>query len=227
MKQNIKLSKNELWSLLTKVFEALFGHSQDYYDMARAVLWLESHGLNGVERLINALPALEQKNLPQPEWSNGSVLDGAKHSLFGLGRIACDLVIAKAAETQIAHLELKNVTEPEALVGLLPYTSGQGFALAVFWSDGVATIEPYEEYPNIFEQRSKAPTRLVCAQTLSSIKLPEDIDLVCSSEELIACYKDNLETGIAIKQTYYDLLNAVANRILVTSSEASRRGAGE
>ena len=60
----INLSRNELWALLTRTFEALYGHRRDYYDMARTVLWLECHGFRGVEQFVSALPNLEKTGLP-------------------------------------------------------------------------------------------------------------------------------------------------------------------
>lgn len=69
MAKQLNLSVNELWALLRRTFEALYGHERDYYDMARTVLWLECHGHDGVGQLIGALPHLENTKLPEPSLS--------------------------------------------------------------------------------------------------------------------------------------------------------------
>jgi len=90
MSTHIKLSQNELLALLTRTFEALFGHERDYYDMAKTVLWLECHGHHGVEQMISALPVLEHDNLAKPALSelssNHIVIDGSGRSLICLSQ---------------------------------------------------------------------------------------------------------------------------------------------
>ena len=66
MTSSITLSHNELKALLSRTFEALYGHKRDYSDMADCVLWLECHGHDGVDQLVQALPNLQTKNLHNP-----------------------------------------------------------------------------------------------------------------------------------------------------------------
>lgn len=47
----MKVSKNELTATLKKAFEALGFQSGDYYDAADMVVWLETHGFDGFDRL--------------------------------------------------------------------------------------------------------------------------------------------------------------------------------
>ena len=51
----MKVSKNELLASLKKAFEALGFQPGDYYDAADMVVWLETHGFYGFDRLLAAL----------------------------------------------------------------------------------------------------------------------------------------------------------------------------
>ena len=48
----MKVSKNELLASLKKAFEALGFQPGDYYDAADMVVWLETHGFYGFDRLL-------------------------------------------------------------------------------------------------------------------------------------------------------------------------------
>mgnify|MGYP000312155023 CR=1 FL=1 len=53
VKNLINISFNELLSLLSRVFEAIYGHEHDFQEMAQTVFWLESHGHSGTNKLID------------------------------------------------------------------------------------------------------------------------------------------------------------------------------
>ena len=51
----MKVSKNELKASLHKAFEGLGFHSGDYHNAADMVIWLETHGFYGFDRLLACL----------------------------------------------------------------------------------------------------------------------------------------------------------------------------
>ena len=233
MARHINLSRNELWALLTKVFEALYGHRRDYYDMARTALWLECHGHDGVKQVVRALPALEQSSLPKPELTEISnthyVLDGQERSLFCLGRTAVDLAMAGAADHNILQLEISNATEPNALIGLMSYGAGQGFAVLISYGDTAALIAPDTDCPTLFECKTSSSTQIVCTRNEDLLKsyVPKALAVSISAKSQTDTFSAVLENGLKIDRAHYDTLNKVANRVLVEATEASRRGAGE
>jgi len=233
MLDHIKLSHNELWALLTRTFEALYGHRRDYYDMARSVLWLECYGLDGVAGLVQALPVLEKNSLPKPTLtehsSSHTVMDGGGRSLFCLSRAICDLAMANAAETGEGRIDVINVTDEVALIGVLSYAAQQGFASAFLGDTQSAVMVPTESCPVIFEGNIARSVSFTCTRNNDDIKkhLPPVLQERVTSQTQIDYFNASLESGLTISRTHYNTLNNVADRVLVEASAASRRGAGE
>ena len=237
MTKHINLSQNELWALLIRTFEALYGHERDYYDMARTVLWLECHGHNGVERLVEALSVLKRKTFPKPTLTKHTsahvLLDGQGRSLFCLGRTICDLAMAFAAEHSVGRIDIVNALDAGALIGVLPYASGQGFAAALLGKSLTAVITPNVAYPKIFECKPNESTDEVISLIVSQaecdlqIYLPDDLGAPMTPKTQSDYFETSLERGLTLKYTHYESLNRVADRVFVETSEASRRGAGE
>lgn len=232
MANQLNLSVNELWALLTRTFEALYGHERDYYDMARTVLWLECHGHNGIEQLIEALPVLEKKHLIEPSLSESSsghhMVDGKGHSLLCIGRSICDLAMACATENKISHLDIINVSDSKPLIGVLSYAASQGFSAIANCEDSAAIIASKVKHPTIYEKNGHKVS-LICTRTeeeLSGI-LTEDLKVLVDVDVQKETYAASLEQGLLIKPSHYEALNVIANRVLVEATEASRRGAGE
>jgi len=200
MAGSITLSHNELKALLSRTFEALYGHKRDYSDMADCVLWLECHGHDGVYQLVQALPNLQTKNLPNPTHSklavNQHVVDGKGHSLFCLVQSICELALFYAQENNYGV---------------------------------IATINKGDKCPTIIAIDKTGPKGLICAQLqseLPELKGKEGSVLMTPATQKEA-YHASLQHGLTLKRTHYETLNKVANEILVEATEASRRGAGE
>ena len=237
MTKHINLSQNELWALLIRTFEALYGHERDYYDMARTVLWLECHGHHGVEALVEALPALKRKILPKPTLTKRDcahvVLDGKGRSLFCLGRTICDLAMASAAEHSVGRIDIINVLDAGALIGVLSYASGQGFAAALLGKSLTAVIAPNAACPKIYERKPNETTdemiNLIISQVECDLQiyLPDELGAPMAPKTQSDYFEASLERGLPIKYIHYESLNRVADRVFVEASAESRRGAGE
>jgi len=232
MAKQLNLSVNELWALLRRTFEALYGHERDYYDMARTVLWLECHGHDGVGQLIEALPVLEAKNLLEPRLSEVRTglyhIDGKGHSLLCIGRSICDLAMAYASDYETAHLDIGNVSDSKTLIGSLAYAASQGFSAIAICEDTLAIITAYAKHPTLYKTNQNT-MGLICSRTEDPLNafMAKRLEVLMSTDAQKETYAASLEQGVQIKSPHYDALNLIANRVLVEATEASRRGAGE
>jgi len=233
MATHLNLSVNELSALLTRTFEALYGHKRDYYDMARIVLWLECQGHNGVSQFINALPVLDDDDLPEPDLSeraaNHLVIDGRGHSLFCIARAICDLSISCAANAGPSQIDIINVRDSQPLIGALYSIASQGFSAVLFYDDKLAAISAKAEHPIIYQNKTPHDLRLICAQNDDILDkyIDADLNIQLGPDVQRQAHAFGLEQGMSIKRSHYDTLTKIANRVLVEASEASRRGAGE
>jgi len=230
--KQLNLSVNELWALLRRTFEALYGHERDYYDMARTVLWLECHGHDGVGQLIGALPHLENTKLGEPNISETSsghyVIDGKGHSLLCIGRSICDLAMAYASENETSRIDIINVTDSKSLIGILTYAASQGFSAIAMCKDNLAVIAGDDRCPTLYKNNEDMLS-LICSrmeETLSEY-MGKGLDIYVRADTQKDSYACSLEQGVQIKRSHYEALTIIANRVLVEASEASRRGAGE
>lgn len=225
MSSHLNLSVNELRALLTRSFEALYGHERDYYDMARTVLWLECRGHEGVAQLVERLPKLGMdhiKTLIVDTPAPGSILvDGHGQSLFCIGRSIADLTMAEAAIYGTAKTDIQNVENPDVLIGLLPFIASQGFNAQAFCCGKQAIIAAGNSNPDIYETDNRGASLSINADR------EKMTEIYMSAGTQKSNYAKALDNGIQIERTHYDALTKVADRVLVEASEASRRGAGE
>ncbi len=232
MAKQLNLSVNELWALLRRTFEALYGHERDYYDMARTVLWLECHGHDGVEQLIGVLPHLENAKLAEPNFSETAsgyyLIDGKGHSLLCIGRSICDLAMASAAENKVSHVDIINVADSKPLIGILTYAASQGFSVIARCKDSLAIIKGDAKHPILYKNNDDMLS-LICSQAEETLSkyMGEGLEVLVRADTQKETYASSLEHGVQIKPSHYEALTIIANRVLVEASEASRRGAGE
>ncbi|WP_409432970.1 hypothetical protein ACJ3XI_00320 [Litorimonas sp. RW-G-Af-16] len=194
MSSPLKLSRNELLSLLKSAFQGLYKHDQDFSAMAETVLWLEMHGFGGVELLIGALGS--DYDLPTcpaklERTQAGYIFEGGGVSAIICAHNIADLMSTMVVQNTDAVMQIRGVTEPEALAVLPELCERQGVRI----------------YPH------HLPSHAHLLQPLSK-----------ASRQT---FNDNLQNGIAIRRDHYDILSSIAARILVESTEQSRRGAGE
>ena len=213
MTSSITLSHNELKALLSRTFEALYGHKRDYSDMADCVLWLECHGHDGVDQLVQALPDLQTKNLPNPTQSevsaNHHVVDGKGHSLFCLVQSICELALFYAQENNYSRIDVTNVSDTRSLLGVLSYAASQGFAARAVYDGAIATINKGDKCPTIIAIDKTGPQGLICAQLQS--ELPELKDekaaVMVTPATQKEVYHASLQRGLNIERSHLSLIH--------------------
>ena len=234
MVAEFNLSLNELRALLARTFEALYGHDRDFSAMADLTLWLEYCGHGGIEILIQALPGLEKEDLDSP----GIIKKSEKHLLIDCGgknlissvHSIGDLAMALAADHGDARLDIENVENGQFLLGVLKYASSQGFWALANYHKKIAVIETYADYPMIYSSRSEHGLSLICAkskQGFDQYSDPEEGEVFIDVAAQKKAYANNLNLGLAIKNSHYHALSLIADRVLVEASDMSRKGAGE
>jgi len=233
MTSSITLSHNELKALLSRTFEALYGHKRDYSDMADCVLWLECHGHDGVAELIEALPVLEKQNLIIPKITHQSdghyIVDCRGHSLFVVGKSLCDLAISYVIEGEEVSLDIVNAFHSKSLLHGLNYIASRCFSSILITKSNISVMPLGTQYPTIYIGKNDDIISLVCAKTDENLNkylydnIPVAIDVITQRKT----YSSNLESGIKIDKSHYEHLTLMSNKVLVEASEMSRRGAGE
>ena len=230
----INLSRNELKVLLIRTFEALYGHTRDYHDMAHTVLWLECCGHDGVASLVQAFSYLEQDGLKEPSLFRQSkshlIMDSGGHSLFCIAQSICDLTTALLSETQAAAcVGVINTQNSQALMGVLRVAARQGFAAMTMYEGYAARIEAGADYPIIYQNQNISGLSFMCARRATTLdEYTKNFGRIIVDENMqTQAYTASLNDGINIARSDYDALKAVANRVLVEATEASRKGAGE
>ena len=242
----MKVSKNELTAALKKAFEALGFQPGDYYDAADMVVWLETHGFFGFDRLLAALQYLNttapvHADLVQEDEYN-FVLDGKGTSVLLCGSEAVDLIRSHISRRSSASLELINCYNRTFIIQRLIKAAQHKFAFIAYWqqqdycvkvcvSEG-ALLPEYQTYKMI-DQFDEQSLRIFCSKNLETIrehyakelKFGDLIDTYLISE-MAECYKSSLEQGIEIEEMLWETLDDLVARVLVESTESSRAGAG-
>ncbi|NNC35862.1 MAG: DUF3726 domain-containing protein [Acidimicrobiales bacterium] len=195
----LNLSHNELSSLLKLALQGLFQHSQDWGDLAKHILWLETHGFAGVASMKEALESTTFRGFDGDisKTPNGLCIDFNNNSLLMGLPMLVDLVTAMAAKEEHCYISLINVHDFEAVVSVDAALRAQG--LDVYVDANEMTISSQSDGTNIL------------------------FDFAGAHE----CYDQSLRDGIPMDQEMYQFLDNLAKRTLVEATEESRRGAGE
>ena len=168
VKNLINISFNELLSLLSRVFEALYGHEHDFQEMAQTVFWLESHGHSGINKLIEKLPELNAvKNiyLPPPFITKEIItIDCCGGSLFTNAHLICDLVFSETENYGITKVAIINANDPYALIGYLGSAFNNSLSSHLVTDKFSAFISPGSPYPIIYSATSSKKIELTCSK---------------------------------------------------------------
>ncbi|MGI9237523.1 MAG: DUF3726 domain-containing protein [Woeseiaceae bacterium] len=242
---------NELSSLLKRSFEGSGYCQGDYEDAAAAVVWLEAHGMKGLEAMVptwsrstDAETGLEHI----ADTSGAKVLDAQDGNVVFCGRMLVDLACARAATGGSGRIELRRCHGRMAILASLGMCATRGLHGIAHWSDKdnmhIASIhagQPRPDYRRLQrrpQDRSRSGTLLVvCSRGRETIK--------AIAEELAGSGKENVETtevsssdmqvrydtavrhGLRVDPALIRTLTAAADSVLVEASERSRLGAGE
>ena len=234
MVAEFNLSLNELRALLARTFEALYGHNRDFSAMADLTLWLECCGHGSIEVLTQSLPGLEKDGLGPPSIIKKSekhyLIDcGGKNLISSIHSIG-DLAMAVAEDHGDARLDIENVENGQFLLGVLKYASSQGFWALANYHQKISLIEAYAAYPMIYSSSSDHGLSLICAkskQGFDQYNVPEERQVFKDVAAQKGAHTNKLNVGLTIKNSHYDALSLIADRVLVEASDMSRKGAGE
>jgi len=157
------ISMNELKAALRRCFEASGYFVGNYEDAANMILWLEKHGLHGLNELTNAIDyvaADREKPLSKVvyEDSTSATIDAHGRSALNCGAAAVDLAQAKALESGIATITVHNCHNRMFILKALTDCGRRGISAAAYWQNGsdvitehTAAIRSGQRYPSYSE----------------------------------------------------------------------------
>lgn len=232
---------------LKKAFEGLGFQPGDYYDAADMVVWLETHGFDGFDRLQKALAYLNTTApnhavLVQEDEQN-TVLDGEDSSILLCGSEAVDLLIAQVMQGSAARLKLNNCYNRTFILQRLVKAAQRNIAFVAFWRQedycvkvSVAAGAKLPEYSTFAMTELLEPQTLtifagkelkIIGEQFSAQLVMGPLLTTFTEAEMAACYLESLERGIEIDEELWQMLDDLVARILVESTESSRAGAGD
>ncbi len=221
----LKLSHNELAALLKSVFQACFAHGQDWAAMAQSVVWLESHGFDGLAMLMESFDedlCLQAVECDVTETDTGHIVDLNGGSLILAAHMIADLALENSESDRPARLIVQNARQPKALIAALPLCASQGFD-AFVTADGRGVYAKSAERSYTTYHSAETELCLTCGAGLNAPQ--SDIDRTAKA---IRCQaRQNLMDGLFVNHKCIEKLQKIADRFLVEATEASRKGAGE
>ncbi len=249
MTDTITLSLNELRALLRRTYEALYRHGYDFGVMARSCLWLESHGLDGIGLILRSLDDLDtpcaQLELTEPQ-PGYYVIDGQGRCLIPFVNSATDLAIARAKQNGTGLIDIWNVFGRLNVFAALKKSARLDLWAAAIWYDAVDDktcalwLDSGKMLPDyyVLPARIDGPwglsgLRFVCADNPDPVTaqiravLSDGAVPYTAAADFAAAYERALDFGLTVLKPDYAKLNALADRLLVPSTDESRRGAGE
>ena len=246
---DLHLSLNELRALLRRTYEALYHHGYDFAVMARSCLWLEAHGLDGIGLILRSLSDLETpcRDIELSELSaNHFVLDGRGRCLIPFVNAAADLAIGAAQNSGHGQVDILNVFGRLNIFAALKKSARLNLHSAAIWYDAgedrthILWLRSSKHLPDYFILNEahtgpwgRSGIRFICSRTHDRVTknvrtvLAENIEPYKTSDDFTFAYDAALERGIPVSNQAYAELNNIADRLLVPSTDASRRGAGE
>ncbi len=230
---------------MRKAFEGIYAHGHDFNALSDHVMWLEYHGLNGLDLFLKSCAGLEDWQNPvlSQNESGDLTIDGQGQCILALTDIICDVAVDQALKTQMSIVHISNILNPEVIVSGLSRCRVYGLSGTAWWPGGedwghIAVQESDSQTPYLC--RISLPDRfvgydkttLILAKDLSDIekRFPEWFAFreghTVPANEINKTYLNHLDNGFVLSQAKYKLLNKLADRILVEATEESRRGAG-
>lgn len=246
---SINLSLNELRALLRRTYEALYHHGYDFSVMARSCLWLEAHGLDGIGLILRSLPDLGtpcRDSVLTEATDQAYVLAGHGRCLIPFVNSAADLAIAAAQDQGFGRIDILNVFGRLNIFAALKKSARLNLYAAAIWYDSgegrthILWLSSAKALPDYFilNEVHAGPwgisgVRFVCAKTPDEITqnvrtvLPRGAVPFKTAAQFARQFEQALESGISVSRSDYAALNKIADRLLVPSTDESRRGAGE
>ncbi|MFB9886207.1 DUF3726 domain-containing protein [Balneatrix alpica] len=246
------VSMNELKAALRRCFEACGYYVGNYEDAAAMILWLEKHGLQGLDELQRVLPYIQadaNKAFSQVlyEDDTSAVIDVQGRSALNCLAACVDLAHAKAINTGLATVKVLNCHNRIFILKALTDCGRRGASLAAYWQNGSQSIREHcaaihagQRYPSYSEALLSQDAALDAKQTLTIIcstrinlstalqpEQPVQQGWRYLSPEQIASHKSHsLDHGLQIAPQLWEEINRIGTGVLVANSDRSRMGAG-
>ncbi len=243
----MNISMNELKAALRRCFEASGYFVGNYEDAANMIMWLEKHGLKGLNELEQALPYIgadRDKPLSKViyEDATSATIDAHDRSSLNCIAAAVDLAQAKALENGIATITVHNCHNRMFILKALTDCGRRGISAAAYWQNGstkitehTAAIRSGQRYPSYSEALTNLETCGDDKQALTII-CSSRVDLTSSLQNTKKDYispkrvaenkQHSIEFGIEIDDKLWAEINQLGTGILVENSERSRLDAG-
>lgn len=208
----LRLSENELSALLYQACRAVFGPKCDSSEISRSVVWLEIHGFDGVDIFLNQ----RVETPPTLSKYNAQSLDLSGKSLLPIAHVLGDQLLSG-----VSDFKMVNAGTSTALLPQLERLGRQGIDAAIL-SENVCLASCSDGQIFIGPVMPAAPAILTLELTQA---LP--ITAFMTPAELAARKREALMKGIKVSAENLAKLNEIADKMLVPSTDASRKGAGE
>lgn len=247
--ETIQLSLNELRALLRRTYEALYHHGYDFTVMARSCLWLETHGLDGIGLILRSLDDLDTpcaKLVLSQTGPDKYLIDGQGRCLIPFMNASADLAIASAQRSGFGQIDILNIFGRLNIFAALKKAARLNLWAAALWYDEgdkasyALWLNKHKSLPDFYKIDGEiegpwgdSGLRFVCARGPERVEakvrymLPGQARPIRTAHEFEACQQAALDNGLSVKLADYAKLNALADRLLVPSTDESRRGAGE
>lgn len=180
----MRVSHNELLGLCRRAFEGLGFASGDHEDAADMVVWLEQHGLGGIDALSRGLDCLAEGHQAQMQRifddSSIGVIDAAENSVLVCGSLGADLAYTRARRKGLAVVKLQNCRDRRLMLGYLARCARRGMNILAFWRNAepprvveqVVSMRAWEAYPTLLLYQVDDPD--------DTLRRNRSITLVCS-----------------------------------------------
>lgn len=242
----MKVSHNELTGVCRRAFEGLGFASGDHEDAADMVVWLEQHGLGGVEALRRGLDYLVDNSLArmrrQYDDPSLAVIDVAGNSILVCGSLGADLAYTKARHKGLAVVKLQNCHNRRLMLGYLARCARRGMNMLAFWREShqpkvveqVVSMRAWEEFPTLLlyqiEDRDERLTRnhsvtLICSPHFALLQTlhpdPEEAALLqaLGPDDFELESRAVWEQGMDVDDAIWSRLKELAARTLVESTD--------
>ena len=133
----MQVSHNELGAVLKQAFEGCGFDAGRYENAAQMVLWLQTHGLEGLTLLAASLDQFKNwSELPfelAEDSKHALVFDMKEQSILSSGSLVSSLVLAKALDNEYCVGTIRNVQEHAFIAKQLIDAQSMGLHGVAFW----------------------------------------------------------------------------------------------
>lgn len=247
----MRLSNSEFLSLVKRALEGSGWTAGRYEEPASAIWWLQSRGIDWLERFTDVWPRLKSTEAATPELleshAANSVIDAGRSSLLHCAPNSIDLAFANSCVEPIARVEVRNCLDRILIIYGLSVLARRGAsALARWYSDRalhIAYIDAEQRYPEYaeyavppdFETQLNSIT-LVCSRekkgmnhyqrNLSKLARTEKSSIRLTPEHFRKSAAHSRTYGVEVSDDAMRLLQEAERKVLVATSEQSREETG-